>query len=718
MQKPKFQLMISHKVPMFLIGAALLTAAAVGTTSFMKGSEITHQVASSKLISLKSARASEVKHYLASIEQDIRFVASNPTTLTAVNEFSSAWDVFPGNHTASLQKLYITDNPNPTGEKEKLDFAADGSTYSRVHREFYPWFRQFLNERGYYDIFLFDLDGNLVYTVFKKLDYATNLMTGEWKDTDLGNAFRAGLEASEAGKISFFDFKPYAPSFDAPASFMSTPIISPAGEKLGVLVFQMPIDRINGVMAVAEGLGETGETVLVGGDGLLRSDSHFHEGDSILKVSLDNKAVKEALQGNIGITEAINEEGHQALMAFAPIDFHGTRWSLIAQQVTAEIFEPIVQLRNGILAWSVGILLVMAAIGFIAGRSISRPISGLSAVMHKIAEGNTETEVAGLNRQDEIGDMAKSVEFFREKLVENAALEEQQKQAELQSQREKRESMLRLADELDSSVGTVIAALGSSASQMKSSATSMTSISDDASKRSSTVAAAAEQATANVQTVATATEELSASVAEISRQVAQSAQMAQDAVSNATETNAKIEGLADAAEKIGEVVNLINDIAAQTNLLALNATIEASRAGEAGTGFAVVASEVKSLASQTAKATEDIGAQIAAIQAETRDAVTAIQEIGKVISDISDTATTIASAVEEQGAATREIASNVQQAASGTQDVSSNIIEVSRGAQETGSASQQVLSAAEQLSGQSEELKTAVSSFLERVKAA
>ena len=218
--------------------------------------------------------------------------------------------------------------------------------------------------------------------------------------------------------------------------------------------------------------------------------------------------------------------------------------------------------------------------------------------------------------------------------------------------------------------------------------------------------------------MATATEELSASVEEISRQVAQSAQMALAAVETANATNAKVEGLADASQKIGEVVNLINDIAAQTNLLALNATIEASRAGEAGKGFAVVASEVKSLATQTAKATEEIGAQIAAIQGETQEAVAAIQEIGKSITEISDTATAIASAVEEQGAATREIAENVQQASSGTQNVSSNIVEVSRGVQETGSSAQQVLLSAEQLGEQSDELQAAVSSFLDRVKAA
>jgi methyl-accepting chemotaxis protein len=373
--------------------------------------------------------------------------------------------------------------------------------------------------------------------------------------------------------------------------------------------------------------------------------------------------------------------------------------------------------RNTVIgAVIAGIVLLIATMA--GSLSVVRPLKAMAGVMGRLADGDLETEVPALNSRNEIGAMARSVQVFKESGQEKVRLEAESKQAAAQAAAEKSETMRKLASDFEEGVGSVLSSVGSSAEQMKASATSMTSMADKASQRSSSVASAAEEATANVQTVATAAEEMAASVDEISRQVTQSADMAKSAVTSATETNAKVEGLADAAEKIGEVVELINDIAAQTNLLALNATIEASRAGEAGKGFAVVASEVKSLASQTAKATEEIGAQIAAIQAETKDAVEAIQGIGQVISEICDTATAIASAVEEQGAATREIAANVQQAASGTQDVSTNIVEVSRGAQETGSASQQILSAAEELGAQSDELQAAVASFLERVKAA
>ncbi len=272
------------------------------------------------------------------------------------------------------------------------------------------------------------------------------------------------------------------------------------------------------------------------------------------------------------------------------------------------------------------------------------------------------------------------------------------------------------ADRFEQTIKGMVEIVASAATQLQSTARTMEGTANSTSQRATVVASAAEDASANVQTVAAAAEELSASIAEISCQVSQSTDTANGAVAEAEKTNDQVQGLAEAAQKIGEVVSLINDIASQTNLLALNATIEAARAGEAGKGFAVVASEVKNLANQTAKATEEISAQITGIQNATQDAVHAIQGIGSTIGEISESSSAIAAAVEEQGAATQEIARNVEQASSGTTEVTTNINEVTQQATETGNAASQVLEAAGELASQAEKLSTEVSSFLHTIR--
>jgi len=380
--------------------------------------------------------------------------------------------------------------------------------------------------------------------------------------------------------------------------------------------------------------------------------------------------------------------------------------------------------QNTLIGIFVAAALLLGFIAFAIVRQITVPMNGLSVAMRSLASGDSNVAIPALTRSDELGSMAQSVDVFKQNAVEREKLEAEQakareaEDARLKAEAARAEKVSGMIAEFDASAKQILTSVTSAAEQLKSSATTMTTTADDASQRTTAVASASEEASTNVQTVASATEEMTASVQEISRRVTHSSEIAASAVKQAEGANAKVASLVEAAQKIGEVVSLINDIADQTNLLALNATIEAARAGEAGKGFAVVASEVKSLASQTATATEEIGGQIAAIQASTTDAVSSIQEIAKTIAEISEVATTVASAVEEQEAATREIADNIQQAASGTQDVSTNIVEVSRGVQETGSAAQQVLAASDQLSTQAADLQKAISGFLDNVKAA
>ncbi len=375
---------------------------------------------------------------------------------------------------------------------------------------------------------------------------------------------------------------------------------------------------------------------------------------------------------------------------------------------------------NAIQSIMITIVLALAVSIFVhfTSRSVSRPILQLSGTMETLAAGDLSVDIAGVDRRDEIGTMAKAMRVFRDQMARTRTLEREAKEAEERAQRERKAAMIHLADQFEASVRSVVQAVSSAATQLQANAQSMSAVAEETARQSTLVASSTEQASADLQTVAAASEEMNASIGEISRQVTEASRISKGAVSEAERTNANVEGLAVAAQRIGDVVNLIQNIASQTNLLALNATIEAARAGEAGKGFTVVASEVKQLANQTAKATDDIAAQITEIQAQTGGAVDAIRSISRTIGQVSEISGAIAAAVEEQNATTGEIGRNVQQVAHSAQEVNGTIISVSQGASEVGSASGEVLSAANDLSQMAARLQTEVDTFIARVRAA
>jgi methyl-accepting chemotaxis protein len=367
----------------------------------------------------------------------------------------------------------------------------------------------------------------------------------------------------------------------------------------------------------------------------------------------------------------------------------------------------------------VGGFLLGTVWALLLGRGISRPMLAMCVAMRKLASGDFDVVLPGLGRRDELGDMAAAVEEFKLQAVDKARRDAETHGAQNQAAAAaRRGELIRFADQFETEVGAIVARVSNSAEQLETAAGTLTRTAEVTQTLSGQVAGDSKEASANMQAVATATEELSASVGEIGRQVDNSSRIAEGAVTQARQTDGRIGKLSQAAQQIGDVVKLITDIAEQTNLLALNATIEAARAGDAGRGFAVVAAEVKSLASQTAKATEEISAQVSEMQDATRESVEAIKQIGSTIGQISTIASSIAGAVTQQGSATREISQNVQNVAQGTQRVAGNIAEVNRGAAETGTASSQVLNSAQSLLAESTRLRTELDRFMANIRAA
>jgi methyl-accepting chemotaxis protein len=392
--------------------------------------------------------------------------------------------------------------------------------------------------------------------------------------------------------------------------------------------------------------------------------------------------------------------------------FYDNAEQVLASADSSARLSFLVALAGLVAVLAAGIALVMTV-----RRRVCKPIVELTARMSRLAAGDVAGEIAGVERDDEIGAMAQAVHVFKDNMIKADRLAAE-KEAENQVKMRRAQMLDSLTHTFEDKVGELVGGLSAASATMEETAQSMSSTASATNRQAAVVAAASDQTSTNVQTVASATEELTSSISEIGRQVTQSTQIAARAVENARRTGDTARSLAEGAQKIGDVVTLIQNIAAQTNLLALNATIEAARAGEAGRGFAVVASEVKSLAGQTAKATTEISEQIATIQTASDETVRAIQNVVDVITEIDQIGTAIAAAIEEQGSATKEISRSVQEAARGTQEVNSNISGVQRAADDTGAAAGQVLGAAEQLSAQSRDLAGQVNRFLAEVRTA
>ena len=738
--------------------------AVIGFFSLDKAGDALHGLAFDQLESIRNIKKNQVVQYLDTLENQALTFTENRMVIDAMKAFKKAGDGYVDekklndsdienlrsklaryyegdfskafgeknngrtpdagrilnsldSESVALQFAYIQDNPHPLGEKDKLDSATDDTEYSRLHRVYHPIIRNYLKKFGYYDIFLVDGEtGRIVYSVFKELDFSTSLMNGPYANTNFAEAFKKANAAMNKDAVVVADFKPYFPSYEAPAAFIASPIFD-GNEKIGIGMFQFPIDNLNAIMRERSGMGQSGESYLVGSDLLMRSDSFLDpENHSIVgsfrnpeKGKVDTRASREALEGKTDKRIIIDYNGNPVLSAFTPIPVGGTTWALIAEIDEAEAFAAVTHLK-----WLMGIIALvgLAAIVFVAllmTRAITRPIKMGVSFAKAMSEGDL-TQTLDIERSDEIGILAGSLNQMAANL------------------REMFQDVVAGIETLTSSsteLSAISSQMAAGSEQARGKSDMVAAAAEEMSTSMQTMAQSSEEASTNVQMVAAASEEMSATIGEIAGNTEKGRVITSDAVKSANRASEKIEQLGTAAKAVGKVTESINEISEQTNLLALNATIEAARAGDAGKGFAVVANEIKELAKMTAMSTQDIRSRIEGIQGTTAETVSEIRQIETVIVQIDEIVSTIASSVEEQSVSTREIAGNIAQAANGIQGVNENVSqssmvangiakdleEVNQAAREIAGGSGQVKDSAEELSRLAEQLNGMVRRF-------
>jgi methyl-accepting chemotaxis protein len=694
--------LLGNRLLLALLAVSLIPLALTGVAMYNSSAEAIKTQAFNQLETVRTITGKSVERYFDRLHDQLRVAAEDRMTVDALRQFTASFDAaaatadakamaavrrsLDGFYTgelasefrartkedvdarpiaealeddgATLQDLYIRRNPNPIGSKHLLDAADDDSAYTKAHATFHPLFRNMMQRYGLADVFLIDATtGEIVYSVFKEIDFGASLRHGPLAASTFAKAFQEAVGAGRRDAVAYGPFARYLPSLMAPASFIAAPVYD-GRDVIGVIAFQIAIDRADAIINETTGMGKTGETYAIGSDRLFRSNSRFAKDlgveSTIINptIKVDTLPVRTALdEGKAGTALTTDYRGLPVLSSWTPVTVHrgdavGTgavRWALVSEIDKAEVLGPINRLRT-----------------------YAQGIFGLTA----------------------LGVLGVSMAIAR------------------RLTREARRQATLVSGIVDNTH-----ALASSSEELTSVSQQMSAAAEETTAQANLVSAAAEQVSGNARIVSGSIDNLVTSIHEIAKNAQAAAATARQAVDMAGTTSSTMNALGHSSTEIGKVVKVITSIAEQTNLLALNATIEAARAGEAGKGFAVVANEVKELARETARATEEIGGKIEAMQGDTQRAVAAIAEIGSVIERIDDLQTKIAAAVEEQSVTTSEISRNIVEATTGSTEIAENIVQVAQAAQSTAEGASNTQLSSQELARMAQALQRLVDDY-------